>query len=124
MALGSVADTLAAGRLSAVQLAAVAFLEPSLAILYRLAERGAVRNVVTAGQLVAALSQDEARGRAAVLLGQPGGVLLQSAARWAPGATRDLERRAVYMMRPRTRGDLRVSPTVQSLLTAALTRGH
>ncbi|MFJ1595215.1 MFS transporter [Kitasatospora albolonga] len=85
VALGSVVVTLAAGRFSAVQLAAVAFLEKtSLAILYRLAERGAVRNVVTAGQLAAALSQNEARGRAAVLLGQPGGGLLQSAARWAP----------------------------------------
>ncbi|WP_308296144.1 MFS transporter [Streptomyces sp. ISL-96] len=84
LALGSVAVTLATGRFSAVQLAAVAFLETSLAILYRLAERGAVRNVVHAGQLAAALSQNEARGRAAVLLGQPGGVLLQSAARWAP----------------------------------------
>ncbi|MFF8732645.1 MFS transporter [Streptomyces sp. NPDC015171] len=84
VALGSVVVTLATGRFSAVQLATVAFLETSLAILYRLAERGAVRNVVPAGQLAAALSQNEARGRAAVLLGQPGGVLLQSAARWAP----------------------------------------
>ncbi|WP_328872035.1 MFS transporter [Streptomyces sp. NBC_00287] len=84
VALGSVVVTLAAGHFSAVQLATVAFLETSLAILYRLAERGAVRNVVDAGQLAAALSQNEARGRAAVLLGQPGGVLLQSAARWAP----------------------------------------
>ncbi|MEV7438359.1 hypothetical protein [Streptomyces griseoviridis] len=45
VALGSVVDRLAAGRFSAVQLAAVAFLETSLAILYRLAERGAVRTL-------------------------------------------------------------------------------
>ncbi|MGV9450284.1 serine hydrolase domain-containing protein [Streptomyces sp. NPDC003635] len=37
------------------------------------------------------------------------------------GATRDLERRVVYMMSPRTRGTMRVPPTVQSFLTAALT---
>lgn len=84
LALGSVALTLAAGRFSAVQLAAVAFVETSLAIVYRLAERGAVRNVVDPTQLSAALARNEARGRASVLLGQPGGVLLQSAARWAP----------------------------------------
>ncbi|WP_274563309.1 serine hydrolase domain-containing protein [Streptomyces spiramyceticus] len=40
------------------------------------------------------------------------------------GATRDLGRRAVYMMSPRTRGNLRVPPAVQSLLTAALEPGH
>ncbi|AWK10186.1 hypothetical protein AB0J25_02395 [Streptomyces sp. NPDC049910] len=40
------------------------------------------------------------------------------------GATRDLACRAVYMMSPRTRGNLRVPPTVQPLLTAALTPGH
>ncbi|MGV9450286.1 MFS transporter [Streptomyces sp. NPDC003635] len=84
VALGSLVVTLALGGFSAVQLAAVAFLETGLAILYRLAERGAVRNVVDASQLATALSRNEARGRAAVLLGQPGGVLLQSAARWAP----------------------------------------
>lgn len=84
LALGSVALTLAAGHFSAVQLAAVAFTETSLAIVYRLAERGAVRNVVAAGHLPAALARNEARGRASVLLGQPGGVVLQSAARWAP----------------------------------------
>ncbi|MEV7287866.1 MFS transporter [Streptomyces sp. NPDC093252] len=84
VALAGVVAVLAAGRFSAVLLAAVAFLETSLAVVYRLAERGAVRNVVPAEQLATALSRNEARGRAAVLLGQPGGVLLQSAARWAP----------------------------------------
>ncbi|WP_157875527.1 hypothetical protein [Streptomyces sp. CNQ431] len=38
--------------------------------------------------------------------------------------TRDLECRAVYIMSPCTRGNLRVPPTVQPLLTAALTPGH
>ncbi|MEV7071816.1 MFS transporter [Streptomyces sp. NPDC091972] len=86
VAVGSVALSLAAGRLSVAHLAAVAFTEASLAVFYRLAERGAVRNLVPASQLPAALAQNEARGRAAGLLGQPGGVLLQSAGRALPFA--------------------------------------
>ncbi|WP_053852352.1 MFS transporter [Streptomyces sp. NRRL B-24085] len=85
-AVGSVALSLAAGRLSVTHLAAVAFTEASLAVFYRLAERGAVRNLVPASQLPAALAQNEARGRAAGLLGQPAGVLLQSAGRALPFA--------------------------------------
>ncbi|RSN44307.1 MFS transporter [Streptomyces sp. WAC 04229] len=83
-AVGSVAVALAAGRTTVAHLAAVAFTEASLTVFYRLAERGAVRNVVHPSHLSAALAQNEARGRAAGLLGQPGGVLLQAAARWLP----------------------------------------
>ncbi|WP_405518707.1 MFS transporter [Streptomyces canus] len=86
VAVGSVALSLAAGRLSVAHLAAVAFTEASLAVFYRLAERGAVRNLVPASQLPAALAQNEARGRAAGLVGQPTGVLLQSAGRALPFA--------------------------------------
>ncbi|WP_406217959.1 MFS transporter [Streptomyces canus] len=86
VAVGSVALSLAAGRLSVAHLAAVAFTEASLAVFYRLAERGAVRNLVPASQLPAALAQNEARGRAAGLVGQPAGVLLQSAGRALPFA--------------------------------------
>ncbi|MGA6196588.1 MFS transporter [Streptomyces avermitilis] len=84
LAVGSVALALAAGRVDVAHLAAVAFLESALAVFYRLAERGAVRNLVHPAHLPAALAQNEARGRAAGLLGQPGGVLLHSAARWLP----------------------------------------
>lgn len=84
VAVGSVALALAADRATVAHLAAVAFVESSLAVFYRLAERGAVRNLVHPLHLPAALAQNEARGRAAGLLGQPGGVLLQSAARWLP----------------------------------------
>jgi len=84
LAVGSVAVALATGRVAVAHLAAVAFTEASLAVFYRLAERGAVRNLVPAVQLPAALAQNEARGRAAGLLGQPAGVLLQSASRWLP----------------------------------------
>ncbi|MEV6049431.1 MFS transporter [Streptomyces sp. NPDC052107] len=83
-AVGSVALALAAGRVTVAHLAAVAFTEASLAVFYRLAERGAVRNIVHPEHLSTAFSQNEARGRAAGLLGQPGGVLLQSAGRWVP----------------------------------------
>ena len=86
VAVGSVAAALAADRLSVAHLAAVAFTEASLAVFYRLAERGAVRNLVPASHLPAALAQNEARGRAAGLLGQPAGVLLQSAGRALPFA--------------------------------------
>ncbi|MFD7998262.1 MFS transporter [Streptomyces mirabilis] len=83
-AVGSVAAALAVGRVAVPHLAAVAFTESALAVFYRLAERGAVRNLVHPAHLPTALAQNEARGRAAGLLGQPGGVLLYSAARWLP----------------------------------------
>lgn len=86
LALGSVAVVLVAGGFVLAHLVLVAFTESTLAVFYRLAERGAVRNVVHPAQLRAALSRNEARGRAAGLLGQPGGVLLQALARWAPFA--------------------------------------
>ncbi|MGV9352625.1 MFS transporter [Streptomyces misionensis] len=86
LALGSVAVVLVAGGFSLAHLVLVAFTESVLAVFYRLAERGAVRNVVHPAQLRTALSRNEARGRAAGLFGQPGGVLLQALARWAPFA--------------------------------------
>lgn len=81
LALGGVALTPAAGHFSAVQPAAVACTGTSLAIVHRLAGRGAVRNVVAAAQLPAALARNEGRGRASVLPGRPGGVLLSG---WTP----------------------------------------
>ncbi|TWV53743.1 MFS transporter [Streptomyces misionensis] len=86
LALGSVAVVLVAGGFSLAHLVLVACTESTLAVFYRLAERGAVRNVVHPAQLRTALSRNEARGRAAGLFGQPGGVLLQALARWAPFA--------------------------------------
>lgn len=84
LVVGGVALSLAAGRLFVVHLAAAAFAEASLSVFYRLAERGAVRNLVHPDHLPAALAQNEARGRAAGLLGQPGGVLLHSLGRSFP----------------------------------------
>ncbi|MGW6979872.1 MFS transporter [Streptomyces sp. NPDC054932] len=83
-ALATVAAAVLAGHVWIAHIAVVAFVESSLFIVYRLAERGAVRNVVHPEHLATALAQNEARGRAAGLLGQPGGILLQSLARSAP----------------------------------------
>ncbi|MGW6917724.1 MFS transporter [Kitasatospora sp. NPDC054939] len=75
-ALATVVLAVAAGHVWLPQLIAVAFVEGSLALVHQLAERGAVRNVVPEEQLGAALSQNEARGRAAGLLGGPLGSVL------------------------------------------------
>ncbi|KJY42247.1 hypothetical protein VR41_08590 [Streptomyces sp. NRRL B-1568] len=62
------------------------FVQAALALIYQLAERATVRHVVTPGQLPAALAQNEARGAAIGLLGQPGSSLLFTVARWLPFA--------------------------------------
>lgn len=63
---------------------AVAFLEGSAVIVYRLAERASVRHVVHPAHLGAALSQNEVRGQATGLIGQPTGSALYSVLRWLP----------------------------------------
>ncbi|MEV6951752.1 MFS transporter [Streptomyces sp. NPDC051183] len=65
-------------------LMAAAFVQGSLAIFYRLAERAAVRHVVPGEQLPAAMAGNEARGQAAGLLGLPAGSVLYTVARSAP----------------------------------------
>lgn len=62
----------------------VAFVQTTLAIFYQLAERAAVRHLVTPEQLPTALTQNETRSRAAVLVGQPVGGVLFTLAKWAP----------------------------------------
>lgn len=63
---------------------AVAFVDGAATIFYQLAERTAVRNVVHEDHLPSALAQNEARGRAAGLLGQPVGGAAFAAAGWLP----------------------------------------
>lgn len=75
-ALASLALALLLGHLSMAQILAVAFVEGTLGVLFRLAQLGAVRRVVPAEQLPAALSQEEGRMRGAGLLGRPVGGLL------------------------------------------------
>jgi predicted MFS family arabinose efflux permease len=84
LAMGSLAAALALGRLWLPHLMAVAFVESSVTLFYRLAEKAAVRHVVPQEQLPAALAQNEARGQVATLLGQPVGSLLFTCARWLP----------------------------------------
>ena len=83
-AMASLVASLLAGHLWLAHLMAVAFVESSVALVYRLAERAAVRNVVHPQHLPAALSQNEARAQAAGLIGQPAGSSLFVLARWTP----------------------------------------
>ncbi|MDG4786448.1 MFS transporter [Micromonospora sp. WMMD1102] len=84
LATGSVALAVLFGRVWVPQLMVVAFVQTSLSVFYQLSERAAVRHLVPAEQLPSALTQNETRGRAAVLVGQPVGGLLFTLARWAP----------------------------------------
>jgi predicted MFS family arabinose efflux permease len=84
--ISSVTATVLLGHVWIPLLMVVAFSEASLTVVYRLAERAAVRNVVPRSQLSSAMARNEARGQAAGLLGQPAGTLLFSVTRAAPFA--------------------------------------
>ncbi|MDX3418900.1 MFS transporter [Streptomyces sp. MD20-1-1] len=84
LAMGSLVAALVTGRLWLPHVMAVAFVEGGAVSIYRLAERAAVRHVVHPTHLSAALSQNEARGHAAGLLGQPVGSALFTVFRWLP----------------------------------------
>lgn len=73
LALGSLAVPVALGRLWLPQLFAVAFAEGSLMVVYQIAERSAVPQLVAAEQLGTAYSRNEARTRGASVLGGPAG---------------------------------------------------
>lgn len=76
LALAALALAVASGRPPLWLLAAVAFAEGCLSVFFFVAEAGAVRHVVPASQLTAAIAQTEARVRGASLFGQPlGGIL-------------------------------------------------
>ncbi|KUN95715.1 MFS transporter [Streptomyces caeruleatus] len=84
LALASVAVAVIGDRLWLAHVMAVAFVSGTASIFYRLSERAAVRNVVHPDHLSPALSRNEARSRAAGLLGQPLGSSLYGVARWSP----------------------------------------
>ncbi|MFD7841143.1 MFS transporter [Streptomyces sp. NPDC059761] len=84
LTMGSVAAALVMDRFWLPHIMAAAFVQGSAAIFYRLAERAAVRNVVHPEHLSAALSQNEARGQAAALVGQPVAGSLFTAVKWLP----------------------------------------
>jgi MFS family permease len=76
VALASIAVALWADALRLAQLMFVAFFEGTCFVFYNLAQSAAVRHVVARPQLAAALGHNEARERAAQMLGTPlGGVL-------------------------------------------------
>ena len=79
VALGSIAVTAVIGGVHAVtiaQLAAVAFVEGSLFVLFDLSEGAALPRLVPSGQLPTAVAWNQARTQGADLVGQPlGGVL-------------------------------------------------
>jgi MFS family permease len=79
VALGSIAVTAVVGgvhSITIVQLAAVAFVEGSLFVLFDLAEGAALPRLVPAGQLPTAVAWNQARTQGADLVGQPLGGLL------------------------------------------------
>jgi MFS family permease len=84
LALASVAVTVVLGIPTLPQIAAVAFVEGTMFVLFTAAERSAIANVVEPEQLTAALSVNEARTRAAGLAGAPLGGLLFGLGRALP----------------------------------------
>ncbi|MFF0161144.1 MFS transporter [Streptomyces sp. NPDC005263] len=86
LAMAAVAGSLAAGRLWLPLVMAAAFVDGTAGLFYRLAERAAVSHVVHPAHLSSALGQNEARGQAAGLIGQPAGAALFSFGRWMPFA--------------------------------------
>ncbi|TMD14482.1 MAG: MFS transporter [Chloroflexi bacterium] len=83
-ALGSIPVAALLGGLTIVQVVIVAFIEGTMFVVFRLGEVSAVRIVVPPEQYPAALSQNEARLRAATLLGNPIGGFLFDVGRTAP----------------------------------------
>ena len=83
-ALGSIPLVAWLGRLTIVQVTVVAFVEGTMFVFFRLGEVSAIRIVVPPEQHSAALGQNEARLRAANLLGNPIGGFLFDAGRTVP----------------------------------------
>jgi MFS family permease len=83
-AMGSVGIALLLGHVWLLHVMVAAFIESSAGIVYQLCEESAVRNIVHKTHLYQAISQNEARSRAANLLGQPAGSALFALTRWLP----------------------------------------
>ncbi|MFI9239245.1 MFS transporter [Streptomyces sp. NPDC053079] len=84
LAMGAVVAMLVMGRLWLPGLMVAAFVDGTAGLCYRLAERAAIGHVVPRPQLSQALGQNEARGQAAGLLGQPAGSALFALGPWLP----------------------------------------
>ncbi|MFC9220052.1 MFS transporter [Streptomyces hygroscopicus] len=99
-----VAAALLSGTVWLPHLLASAFAEGCLLTLYQLAERAAIPAVVTPEQLHSALVRNEARTRAASVLGQPVGSGLAGVAAGLPFAFASLAHAASLGFLARTRG--------------------
>ncbi|ROR42580.1 putative MFS family arabinose efflux permease [Kitasatospora cineracea] len=97
VAMAALVTSLVLGAVWVPLVMAAAFVEGSAAIFYRLAERAAVRNVVHPDHLSAALSQNESRGHAAGLLGNPVSSALFTVLPWLPFALSGLGRIGAYL---------------------------
>ncbi|WP_405168106.1 MFS transporter [Nocardia sp. NBC_01499] len=84
LVMGAVVMMLASGRLWLPALMGAAFVDGAAGLTYRLAERAAISHVVPSSQLPRALGQNEARGQAAGLLGQPAGSGFFTLGHWVP----------------------------------------
>lgn len=83
-AMGSVGLAVFLGHVWLLHVMAAAFIESSAGIVYQLCEESSVRNIVHKTHLYQAISQNEARSRAASLLGSPAGSALFALTRWLP----------------------------------------
>lgn len=84
LALASLVAALVTGHLTIAQVAAVAFLEGCLFVVFSLAEHAAVPHVVDDDQLAAALAGNEARTRGAGMIGPPLGAAMFGLGRAVP----------------------------------------
>ncbi|MEU7145888.1 MFS transporter [Nocardia sp. NPDC046473] len=84
LAMAVVVAMLASGNLWLPVLMVAAFVDGSAALCYRLGERAAISHIVPNDQLPQAMGQNEARGQAAGLLGQPTGSGLFTLGSWVP----------------------------------------
>lgn len=84
LAVGSIPIAMIFGGLGFWHLAVVAFVEGCFTVVYRIAERAALRSVVEENQLNLASARNEARERASGMLGQPVAGFLATVTQWAP----------------------------------------
>ena len=102
-----------AGRMTVPHLVVTALLTGVTEGLFRPAETGAVRSVVSTEELPTALSQNQARQHIASLLGAPTGGLLLAVGRWAPFAADALSYAANWLLLGRIRTRLLPRPDGQ-----------
>jgi MFS family permease len=112
--LASIPIALVVGRPPFAQVAGVAFVDGCLFTVTYIAERGALRQVVTVEQLPAAVAQNEARAFAANILGPPLGGVLSAAARALPFLADAVSYTASMAAVASTRANFQASPSTRA----------